>query len=89
MEEEINKQKQILEGKSEQLKARMEDFEARNAKEKLSIEQQKKDLKLSQLIFEEKETSWEKEKQREKEYLRSYKEELEASLRYCKVLCMP
>ncbi|XP_065201382.1 fas-binding factor 1-like isoform X2 [Planococcus citri] len=77
LEDELNKQKLALEGKSTALNTRMEEFEARSTKQKLAVEQQKKDLKLSQLILEEKELSWEKEKQREKDYLQSYKQELE------------
>lgn len=76
-EEQLNCQKVTLEGKIAGLEAKTEEFESKCVKEKLTIEQQRKDIKLSQTIFQEKEISWEKEKQREKEYLRNYKEELE------------
>lgn len=48
-------------------------------KEKLHLDQQKKELKLSQNILEEKQTYWQRELHREKEHLLQSKKELEVS----------
>ncbi len=77
LEEHVNREKISLETKKASFETRVEEFEVKMAKEQLHIEQQRKDLKLAQNIFEEKKTYWEYDKQREKEYLTNYKQELE------------
>jgi len=50
-------------------------------KERLLIEGQKKEIQLTQNMLEEKQTYFQREQQREKDHLTSYKQELEVS--YC------
>lgn len=69
-----------MDSKKASINARIESFEIKIAKEKVTVEQQKKDLKLSQNIFSEKENYWEREKQRERDYLTTCKQELEVGV---------
>ncbi|KAK7604446.1 hypothetical protein V9T40_005632 [Parthenolecanium corni] len=77
-EERLNRTKTSLDSKKASIDTRIEEFETKMAKEKLSLEQQKKYLKLSQNILAEKEMYWEREKQCEKDFVTSCKQELEA-----------
>lgn len=75
----MNRTKTSLDSKKASIDTRIEEFETKMAKEKLSLEQQKKYLKLSQNILAEKEMYWEREKQCEKDFVTSCKQELEVT----------
>ena len=78
-EEHLNRQKQSLDTKEISLNVRLEDLEIKIAKEKLRVEEQKKDVKLAQTLFEEKQSSSQRELQRERERSITCKQELEVS----------
>jgi len=77
----LKRQKQSLHSKEINLNTRIEEFEMKMVKERLLIEGQKKEIQLTQNMLEEKQTYFQREQQREKDHLTSYKQELEVS--YC------